>query len=154
MSATATVVSVNLSPGGIPKRPVESAALAEPGFAGDGHHHAKHVTPLQAVSLLDAEDLRDLRAEGYDVGPGALGENLTVEGLQVDELRPGDRLVFAGGVELEYTKARRPCYVLDAISPQLKTVVAGRCGGYARVITAGRIGAGERVERRHVAPVS
>ncbi len=152
--ATAKVLSVNLSPGGIPKLPVESAALAAAGLDGDGHNHEKHVTPLQAVSLLDAEDLQDLRAEGYDVGPGSLGENLTVQGLQVDGLHPGDRLLLSAGVELEYTKARKPCYVLDAISPLLQKAVAGRCGGYARVVTGGRISPGQAIELRHVAAVT
>ena len=84
------------------------------------------------------------RAEGYDVGPGALGENLTVRGLNVDDLAPGDRLRLSGGVELEYTKPRKPCYVLDPISPKLKEVVKGRCGGYAKVITPARSGPGSR----------
>jgi MOSC domain-containing protein YiiM len=153
MSAPASVLSVNISPGGIPKRPVVTCTLSTAGLAGDDHAHPKHVTPLQAVSLLDAEDLDDLRAEGFDVAPGALGENLTVQGLQVDGLRPGDRLLLSGGVELEYTKARNPCYVLDSISPQLKKVIVGRCGGYARVISGGRIEAGETIELRHVATV-
>ena len=37
---------------------------------------------------------------------------------------------LSGGVVLEYTKVRKPCYVLDSIDPQLKTDVVGRCGGY------------------------
>ncbi len=117
-----TVLSVNISRGGIPKQPI------------------------------DAEDLDDLRAEGYDVGPGALGENLTVRGLDVDALAPGDRLRFSGGVELEYTKPRKPCYVLDAINPLLKEVVKGRCGGYAKVIIPGEIRAGETIDVQHAAP--
>lgn len=150
--AAATVISVNISPGGIPKRPIDVAAVSTDGIAGDGHDHEKHVTPVQAICLIDAEDLDDLRAEGYDVGPGALGENLTVRGLEVDALAPGDRLRLSGGVELEYTKPRTPCFVLDAISPQLKEVVKGRCGGYARVLTAGEIRPGETIDVRHAPP--
>jgi MOSC domain-containing protein YiiM len=52
-------------------------------------------------------------------------------------------------VELEFTKIRKPCYVLDAIDPQLKEVVKDRCGGYAKVITTGRVRAGETVDVRH-----
>ena len=152
MSAPPTVLSVNISPGGIPKLQVECGTLGAAGLAGDAHDHEKHNTPLQALCLLDDEDLADLRREGYDVGPGTLGENLTVRGLQVDALRPGDRLRLSGGVELEYTRPRGPCYVLDAISPQLKQVVVGRCGGYARVVNGGRIRPGETIELRHGVP--
>ena len=145
----AQVISVNVSTGGIPKLPVTVGRVTTTGLDGDAHDHEKHNTPLQAISLLDAEDLDDLREEGFDVGPGVLGENLTVGGLDADALRPGDRLRLSGGVELEYTKVRKPCFVLDAVNPRLKEVMVGRCGGYARVITAGEIRPGETIDVRH-----
>ncbi len=146
-----TVVSVNISPGGIPKLPIDVGRVMADGMEGDGHEHEKHVTPLQAISLIDVEDLDTLRGEGYDVSPGAMGENLTVTGLDVDGLRPGDRLLLSGGVVLEYTKARKPCFVLDSISPRLKEVVPGRCGGYAKVIEAGEVRPGETIQVGHAA---
>ena len=149
MSDVPTVVSVNISSGGIPKLPVEVGRVTADGIDRDAHDHEKHNTPIQAISILDIEDLDDLRDEGFDVDPGALGENLTVRGLSVDELSPGDRLRLSGGVELEYTKLRKPCFVLDAVSPQLKEVVKGRCGGYAKVITPGDVRAGETIEVYH-----
>jgi len=41
---------------------------------------------------------------------------------------------FSGGVVLEISKVRKPCYVLDAINPKLKEDIVGRCGMYAKVI--------------------
>ncbi|MHC4989554.1 MAG: MOSC domain-containing protein [Planctomycetota bacterium] len=140
-----TVVSVNISDGGIPKRPVEHAEVESGGIVGDAHDHEKHNTPLQAISLLDLEDISDLKCEGFDVEPGATGENLTVRGLGVDELEIGDRLVLSGGVELRVTKKRKPCYVLDAISPDLKHAIAGRCGAYAEVVAQGVVRPGETI---------
>ncbi|MCP3905598.1 MAG: MOSC domain-containing protein [Planctomycetes bacterium] len=145
MSSSPTIVSVNISSGGIPKRAVRTADVTVAGLVGDGHDHEKHNTPLQAVCIIDIEDLDDLRGEGYSVGPGATGENLTTRGLDVDALEIGDRLRLSGGVELELTKRRKPCYVLDAIDPTLKEVIVGRCGFYARVITPGQIAPGERI---------
>lgn len=144
--ATPTVISVNLSPGGIPKRPVQVAQVDRNGLVGDGHNHEKHSTPLQAISILDIEDLDDLRAEGFEVFPGATGENITVRNLEVDKLNVGDRVRFFGGVELELTKRRKPCYVLDAIDPRLKQVIVGRCGFLARVLREGEIRAGETIK--------
>lgn len=146
------VEAVNISSGGIPKLPIETGEVTIDGLVGDAHDHEKHNTPLQAICLIDREDLDDLRREGYEVGPGALGENLTVRSLEVDDLEAGDRLRFSGGVELEYTKKRSPCFVLDAISPDLKEVVVGRCGGYAKVLTTGRIQPGETIELRKAQP--
>ncbi len=140
------VLSVNISSGGIPKKPVAVGIVSLGGLAGDQHDHDKHNTPLQAISLIDQEDLDDLRAEGFDVFAGATGENLTVGGLNVDALEIGDRLTFSGGVEIELTKARKPCYVLDAIDPQLKTAIVGRCGFLAKVVRTGQIRAGETIE--------
>ncbi len=139
------VISVNRSSGGIPKRPIERGQVTEAGLLGDAHDHEKHRTPLQAISVIDMEDLEDLEAEGFDVFPGATGENLTVRGLSVDELAVGDRLELSGGTLLELSKRRQPCYVLDAIDPRLKTAIRNRCGFYARVIRGGAVAAGETV---------
>lgn len=151
MRPAATIVSVNVSCGGIPKRPVAIGTVTREGLDGDAHDHEKHCTPLQALSLLDLEDLEDLRDEGFDVGPGSTGENLTVRGLQADGLVVGDRLTLSGGVVLEVTKRRKPCYVLDAISPVLKDVIAGRCGVYAKVIHEGEVRPGESIVREPAA---
>ncbi len=144
-----TVISVNISSGGIPKLPVEVGRVTVDGLAGDAHDHDKHNNPIQAISLFDLADLDDLCDEGFDVGPGTLGENLTVRGLDIDALQPGDRLSLSGGLELEYTKVRKPCFVLDAIDPELKKVVVGRCGGYAKVITPGEVRAGDTINVQH-----
>ena len=148
------VVSVNISRGGIPKRPVKRAEVRIGGLVGDGHNHEKHNTPLQAMSLIDAEDLDDLRAEGFVVHRGATGENVTVRRLSLDDLEPGDRLRFSGGVEIELTKKRKPCYVLDAIDSRLKEVIVGRCGFLAKVIREGMLTPGETIEVIRTAEVA
>jgi MOSC domain-containing protein YiiM len=137
---------VNVSSGGIPKRPVDAAEVTMSGLAGDGHDHAKHNTPLQAVSIIDEEDLIDLRTEGFDVHPGATGENLTVRDVDIDGMNISDRLKFSGGVEIELTKKRGPCFVLDSIDPNLKEAIAGRCGFLGKVVRTGEIRPGETIE--------
>src|SRR5262245_41729282 len=162
LSSGPRVVSVNISAGGIPKHPVTVARLSAQGLQGDAHNHDKHNTPLQAVSIIDLEDLEDLRSEGFALFPGATGENLTVENLDIDRLQAGDRLRFSPPalsgqlrihpgiecdlVELELTKRRNPCYVLDAIDPRLKTRIIGRCGFLAKVIRAGEVRPGDTIE--------
>ena len=149
----ARVVSINLSQGGIPKWPVPEVEVAIAGLVGDGHDHEKHRTPVQAVSLLDLELLHAATEDhGLDLVPGSLGENLTVEGLGVQRLGEGDRLridaVDGRDVLLEITKVRPPCYVLDALSPDLKRTMWNRIGMYARVLVGGWIAetAGVRLE--------
>lgn len=141
----ASVVSINVSGGGIPKVPVQSSEVLVTGLVDDKHEHGKHITLDRAVSLVDLEILDQLNTEGYNVCPGAIGENLTVENLQLQSLEPGDKLIFTGGVQLELVEARKPCFVLDALDVKLKTDIVGRCGYLARVIAEGTISTGESI---------
>jgi MOSC domain-containing protein YiiM len=138
--------SINTSPGGIPKHPNPSATLSVLGLDGDGHDHEKHRTPIQALSLLDLEVLEAIADEsGIPLPPGALGENLTVEGVGVQLLAAGDRLIIEGGVELQVTRVRPPCYVLDHLSPDFKKTLWNRVGMYASVITPGTLAVGQTI---------
>lgn len=143
--STGTILAVCISPGGVPKLPVQRARATVDGLEGDGRDHAKHAKPSRAISLMDHELLDDLRAEGYALEPGTIGENLTVRGLNVQGLAVGDVLELSGGVVLELTEMRKPCFVLDAIDPRLKDDVVGRCGFMAKVVREGDIGPGETI---------
>ncbi len=143
--APGVVVAVCVSPGGVPKRPIERAEVTFDGLAGDGRAHEKHRRADRAVSIQDIELLEELAAEGYPVGPGVMGENITVRGLGVQTLAVGDRLRFQDGPVLELASVRKPCYVLDAIHPDLKDAVVGRCGFLCRVIEPGPLSPGQRV---------
>ncbi len=142
----ATVLSVNVSKGGIPKLPVDSCVVSFDGLDGDGRDHDKHISRDRAISLIDREILDQLEAEGYELSPGAVGENLTVENLNVQELEPGDLLTFSGGVVIELVEGRRPCFVLDPLGVDLKKDIVGRCGYLARVITEGELARGESIQ--------
>jgi MOSC domain-containing protein YiiM len=79
------VVSINISPGGIPKAAVEAVRVAFAGLEGDGHNHEKHRTFSQVVCLQDAEKLEMFSRMGYPLLPGRAGENVTVRNLHVDD---------------------------------------------------------------------
>lgn len=142
----AEVIAVCVSTGGVPKLPVESAEVGVDGLAGDGHDHPKHGGPRRAVLIQDIELLEDLKSEGYDVGPGIIGENITARGLDVQNMSPGDRLIFSdGGPVLELTEVRRPCFVLDKIHPTIKEAAVGRCGFLAKVAKTGSLKPGQKI---------
>ena len=144
------VAAICISSGGIPKRTVEAGHVTTAGLQRDGHNHAKHNTPVQAISLQDEEVLEQMRWEGFPLYHGSIGENLTVRNLDVQKLPIGTVLEFSGGVVLELTKERKPCYVLDIIDPRLKDAIIGRCGFYARVIQEGFIKVGESIEVKEI----
>jgi molybdopterin adenylyltransferase len=143
----ARIIGISISQGGIPKFPRQEAVITTAGLMGDGHNHAKHNTPNQAVSLQDIELLEDVcREHGIALPCGTIGENLMVKGLHVQRMALGTQLQLAGGVILELTKVRQPCYVLDSIDPRLKQWMLGRCGMYAKVVREGVVRTGEAVK--------
>jgi MOSC domain-containing protein YiiM len=146
---TGSVLQVSISPGGVPKRPIAEAEVTLQGIRGDSWAHPQiHGGPNQALLLITSEGIGELVAQGYPLFPGALGENLTTQGL----VRIGQRY-RAGEVMLEITKMRQPCTTLDVYGPSIKKAVYdaqvkasdassprwGLAGFYARVLRSGCI---------------
>jgi sulfite oxidase len=154
------IVQLNIKPKegrsrGLPKRPVPELFVTPNGILGDFNRWRAEKAagdPDQAVLLLSEETLADLRAEGWPVQPGDMGENLTVAGLPADALRPGVR-VHLGEVVLEVSKACDPCTILHTLpyvglerGPAFLRAMAGRRGWFARVLQAGTIRSDTPVE--------
>ena len=152
-----TILQVNLSPGGLPKRPVPEAQIQVLGIDGDLHAHPGiHGGPEKALLLIASEVVDGLIARGYPLFYGAMGENLTTRGIDIRQLRIGDRL-RAGGAQIEITKPRGPCTALDVYGPSLKTEIYdarvkagdpaspfwGMSGLYASVVQPGPVRPGD-----------
>jgi len=117
---TGHIIQINISRGGLPKRPVPEALITPIGLEGDSWNHPEiHGGPRQSVLLIAAEAIDELIARGYPLCYGALGENLTTRGLDRTQLRYGQRL-RAGAALLELTKMRAPCATLDVYGPTIK----------------------------------
>ena len=104
------IVQISVSPGGVPKTPVPSAEVTRAGVDGDAHRDLEHHGgPDRAVCLFSLEQIQALQAEGHSVVPGALGENVTVEGVDWPSVVPGSRLQLGGQLLLEVTRYTSPC---------------------------------------------
>lgn len=124
------------------KPPVEEIDLrAGEGIRGDVHAGRGD----RQVTVLPAEVLDALQAEGFEVATGDLGENLVIRGLSPEAYRPGAVLVMEGGAALAVTQVRTPCRELDDIAPGLLKATVRRCGYFARVIEGGPLRAGASV---------
>ena len=90
-----------------------------------------------------------------DLGHGAFGENLTVEGLADDEVCIGDRYRI-GDAELEVTQPRVTCFRVGMRlgEPRLPSLLVAhhRPGFYLRVITEGHLSAGDEIVRTRRGP--
>jgi ferredoxin-NADP reductase/MOSC domain-containing protein YiiM len=90
-----------------------------------------------------------------DLAYGNFGENLTVDGLPDDEVCIGDRYSI-GEAEFEVTQPRVTCYRVGMRlgEPELPALLVShhRPGFYMRVITEGRIQAGDPIVKTTTGP--
>jgi MOSC domain-containing protein YiiM/GNAT superfamily N-acetyltransferase len=143
---TAGVVQVNVSPGGVPKLPVDEARVGRDGLVGDAHDHdAVHGGPHRAVCLFAIEAIERVRADGHPgMGPGAVGENVTTVGIELALLEIGTRLAIGGEVVLEISGPANPCDVIKG------AFVAGRSGRISILLHPSDSRMYARVEREGV----
>lgn len=83
-----------------------------------------------------------LRAVGVE--PGAIRENVTVEGADVQEWQVGQRIA-AGEAVFEVTLECEPCHRMDELRPGLREELLSRRGMLARVVEGGEIAVGDEI---------
>jgi MOSC domain-containing protein YiiM len=136
---TGSVVAVNRSANHTLTKGNQSAIrlLAGLGVEGDAHAGAivKHRSRvardpsqpnLRQVHLIHAELHRELRAAGFAVAAGQMGENITTEGIDLLGLPTGTRLRFGNEAIVEITGLRNPCAQLESIQTGLLAAVLDR----------------------------
>ncbi len=98
--------------------------LAGLGVEGDAHmgEKVKHRSRIQRdpnqpnlrqAHLIHAELHDELRARGFDVSAGQLGENITTRGIDLLALPNGARLHLGNFAVVEVTGLRNPCVQID-----------------------------------------
>jgi MOSC domain-containing protein YiiM/GNAT superfamily N-acetyltransferase len=107
------VLQVSVSPGGVPKQPVERAWVGEYGLEGDRQRHdTVHGGPHRAVALLGIEAIERVQADGHPIYPGSVGENLTTTGIELAGLPVGTRLAIGERLVLELSGPANPCNLI------------------------------------------
>jgi MOSC domain-containing protein YiiM len=151
-STTGKLVSINSSPGGIPKRPATNATVSELGIVGDEHNdRVDHGGPDRAICLYSLERIEALRAEGHPIDIGTAGENLTVTGLDWDAMVPGARVSVGSDVRLEVTSFTSPCKTIAEsfmdrrFSRISQKVHPGWSRVYAKVLNSGVVTTGDEI---------
>jgi MOSC domain-containing protein YiiM len=78
---------------------------------------------LRQVHLIHAELHDELRANGFDVSPGQMGENITTRGIDLLGLPTGTKLHLGRTAVVEVTGLRNPCHQLDDFQSGLMKAV-------------------------------
>ncbi|MFF0909922.1 MOSC domain-containing protein [Microbacterium enclense] len=140
----------------IDKRPLDGPVRIGPlGVRADVQASRKHHGGRdKAVYAYAQEDADFWSAElGRDLPPGWFGENLRVDGLDVNAARIGEVWRIGGTVEVEVTMPRTPCATFarwvggSAGRGWVKRFSdEGRLGAYLSVRRAGEVRAGDAIE--------
>jgi MOSC domain-containing protein YiiM len=133
------------------KAPVEGrVAVGGVNLAGDDQaDRSVHGGPDKAVYAYAVEETRTWEGElDRALGPGAFGENLTTEGIDVSGAVIGERW-RVGTTLLEVAQPRLPCFKLalrmDEPAFVKRFAEASRPGAYLRIVEEGDLGAGDAI---------
>lgn len=148
----ARIVGLYSSDGGVPKLGVPVAQVTPGGMTGDRQRDRRHHGgPDRALCVYSHERLEALQREGHPIVPGAIGENVLVEGVPWDAMVPGRRLIFGDAVEIEVTGYAAPCSNIapafaDGRSVRVSQKVhPGWSRVYVRVLTGGTLRVGDAI---------
>ncbi len=165
MRATATAVSRSATHTLTKTNRDSIQLLAGLGVEGDAHlgetvKHRSRVARdpsqpnLRQVHLIHAELHDELRAAGFTVSTGQMGENITTRGVDLLELPTGTQLHLGEAAVVEVTGLRNPCGQLDQIQPGLKAATLERdehgklifkAGVMGIVLVSGEVRAGDPI---------
>ncbi|MBV9328975.1 MAG: MOSC domain-containing protein [Chloroflexi bacterium] len=95
---------------------------------------------LRQVHLMHGELFEELRAAGFALAPGRMGENITTRGLDLLGLPTGTRLHIGETAIVSVTGLRNPCRQLEGIQSGLMTAVLDRDAAGNLVRKAGIMG--------------
>ena len=120
---------------GVQKHAVNSIRLIE----NFGIEKDAHAGDLQRqVSLLAAEAIDTMKAEGLKLDPGAFGENIVTRGIDWTKAKIGDKIVI-DHVEVEITQIGKECLTPCAIYYAVGRCIMPEMGIFAKVIKGGII---------------
>ena len=112
-------------------------AIAGEGFEGCAHANP----PRREVLFASADHLRSV-----DVEPGAVRENMTVEGMDVQQWPIGQRVRVGKDAVFEITMVCDPCHRMDELRDGLRAELDGKRGMLARVVEDGEVAVGDELE--------
>ena len=111
-------------------------------IVGEGLEGCAHANPpKREVLFASADHLRSV-----DVEPGAIRENLTVEGADVQQWPIGQRVRVGDEAVFEITMVCDPCHRMDELRDGLRAELEGKRGMLARIVEPGEIALGDQVE--------
>src|SRR6266550_6626407 len=110
-------------------------------IAGEGLEGCAHANPPRREVLFASKEHLD----SVGVEPGAVRENMTVEGADVQEWPVGQRVRVGAAAVFEITMVCDPCHRMDELRDGLRAELDGKRGMLARVVESGDVAVGDPV---------
>ena len=136
MQGTVRSIFIKREKGGKPI-PLSSVRAIAGGL--DGDHHTGSSRQRQ-ILLMSGHILDEL-----DVKPGAISENVVIDGIDVMALQEGQKLRL-GDAFVAVTIPCDPCVQMDRVRSGLQDALQNRRGMFVKVLAPGTVRAGDRVE--------
>lgn len=145
-----TIVSIAYSPPTETPRPKDSyhrvaaqraVLIADRGIEGD----RKSKGGDRQINVMSKAALTALAAQGFQTAPGQMGEQIVIEGIDLDALPAGSRLQLGPSAVIETVLPRTGCDRFEHIQGKFKGLARGRMGQIVRVIAGGPIAVGDPV---------
>ena len=137
MSGKIVDIRLNIA-SGQPMKVVDSAeVIANTGLAGDRHAQAGSD---RQILVMDKSVMDTLGVEA-----GQIKENVTVDGIEIFGLQPGQKLTIGDSLEFLVGGLCDPCANMDKIRPGLLEEIKGKRGLFVTPLGAGEISIGDEV---------
>jgi MOSC domain-containing protein YiiM len=145
------IASIAYSPRDVPADPADyyqrvpisqTELVASHGIRGD----RKGSNPDRGLNVMSAEILEGLAGEGFKTGPGQMGEQIVIRGIDVADLETGTRLQLGQTACIEVISLRTGCDRFEHIQGHAPETAARRLGVMAGVVTGGPIAVGDPVQ--------
>ncbi|MBA8815842.1 MOSC domain-containing protein YiiM [Microbacterium halimionae] len=140
----------------IDKRPISGEIKIGPyGVYGDVQANRKHHGGLDKAVYAYSQDDADFWSAELDreIVPGLFGENLRIEGYDVNDARIGERWNIGERLVLEVTMPRQPCQTFarrmggaSARGWVKRFAAERRLGTYLKVVRSGAISVGDELD--------
>ena len=111
-------------------------------IAGEGLEGCAHANPPRRELLF----VSAARLDSVGVDAGAIRENLTVEGADVQQWPIGQRVKVGDEAVFEITMVCDPCHRMDELRDGLRAELDGKRGMLAKIVESGEVAVGDPVE--------
>ena len=149
MTDTAQIISITYKPlnatintKGFLRVAVDCATLIT-GYGIEGDRKGGH--PKRQINLMGKSTLDALATRGYKTAPGAMGEQMIVSGIEVDNLPVGTVIQLGQHARVEVTQQRAGCPKFDFTQNCSTQEAIGQMGVMVRVLSDGQVHLGDPV---------